>query len=767
MNYVQISEYRKRSFLASLHRVIIAIMISSALTSVNNRPVAAQVANPEHKSKLVENDARIDKIISQMTLEEKVAMLHGKNMFTSAGVERLGIADMNYADGPFGIREEMEPHSWNSLHLTNDSSTFFPTGSALAATWSEELAYAYGTGMAKEARLRGKDMILGPAINIQRLPTGGRTYEYLSEDPFLSSRLSVGYTKGVQDNGVAVCLKHYALNNQETNRGRVNVIVSPRAMREIYLPPFEAAVKEADAYGVMAAYNKVSGFWCSENDLLLNRILRDDWGFKGLVISDWGGVHSTVPAAMNGLDIEMPNPRYFGQPLLDSVKAGLVPVSVIDAKVKNILRVRFAIAPVPAEKANVSMTAQPEQSRIAYEIASKSIVLLKNSKSLLPLDLNKIKKIVVVGENANRKMASGGVGAGVKALYEVTPLQGLQAKAGARAQITFVKGYTMPARVRGQPVSFYADPDPVLVREAVEAAKGADIVLFFAGNNREVETEGSDRSTIKLPFGQDSLIKAISAVNTNIVTMVVAGAPVDLNTVIENSSALVYSWFNGTEGGNALADVLIGNISPSGKLPFTLPVSLEDSPAYALRNFPQTDSPVSEDIFVALTGERKPESVQNSTSNKDIAVYSEGLLVGYRWFDTKKLPVMYPFGFGLSYTTFEYKKIKSSRKEYGSREVIEISFRLKNAGKRDADEVAQLYVHRLDAKIEWPAKELKAFQRVPLKAGETKTVTMSIPVNHLRYWDEKAYDWKLENGEIELMIGNSSSNIRMIKKVKI
>jgi beta-glucosidase len=730
-----------------------------------------QAQSPEslHKSKLIENDAKIDKIIAQMTLEEKVAMLHGKNMFTSAGVERLGISDMIYSDGPFGIREEMEPHSWNSLHLINDSSTFFPTGSALAATWSKEVAYSYGVGMAREARLRGKDMLLGPAINIQRIPTGGRTYEYLSEDPFLSSRLSVGYTKGVQDQGVAVCLKHYALNNQETNRGKVNVIVSPRAMREIYLPPFEAAVKEADAYGVMAAYNKVGGFWCSENNLLQNKILRDEWGFKGMIISDWGGTHSTVAAAINGLDVEMPSPRYFGQPLLDSIKAGIVPISVIDAKVKNILRVRFAITPIPPEKATAVMTAQPEQSRIAYDIASKSIVLLKNSKSLLPLDLNKMKKIIVVGENATRKMASGGVGAGVKARYEVTPLQGLQQKIGSRAKITFVKGYSMPQRVRGgsNPSSANSNPDPILFQEAVEAAKGADIVLFIAGNNREVETEGSDRSIIKLPYGQDSLIKAIAEVNQNIVTIIVAGAPVDLNVVNEKSSSLVMSWFNGTEGGNALADVLLGNISPSGKLPFTLPLKLEDSPAYAMGNFPQTDSPISEDIFLSLVGEKRPESVQNNSSNKDIAAYSEGLLVGYRWFDTKKLPVMYPFGFGLSYTTFDYKKIKPSKEKYGSEESIEVTFELKNTGKKGADEVVQLYVHRLNAKIEWPFKELKAFQRVSLKAAESKTITLSIPVSQLRYWDEKAYDWKLENGEIELMIGTSSSDIRLTAKVKI
>ena len=721
-----------------------------------------------HESKLTVNDAKIDEIIAQMTLEEKIDMLHGKHMFTSAGGERLGIPDMVYADGPFGIREEMEPNSWNSLGLANDSSTFFPTGSALAATWSKDLAYAYGTGMAREARLRGKDMILAPAINIQRLPTGGRTYEYLSEDPFLSARLSVGYTLGVQDNGVAVCLKHYALNNQENNRGRVNVIVSPRAMREIYLPPFEAAVVEADAYGVMAAYNKVGGFWCSENDMLQNKILRDEWGFRGMIISDWGGVHSTVAAAMNGMDVEMPGNRFFGKALLDSVNAGIVPVAVIDAKVKNILRVRLAIEPVPAEKANAVMTAQPEQAKIAYDVASKSIVLLKNEASLLPLNLEKYKKILVVGDNANRTMALGGVGAGVKALYEVTPLQGLQSKIGGRAELTFVQGYNGFTREdRGMRKSPYTDPDPKLLQEAVKAAQNADLVLFMAGNNREVETEGSDRRAITLPSGQDSLIAAIAAVNPNIVTVLVTGAPVDLNVVNAKSPAIVVSWLNGTEGGNALADVLLGNISPSGKLPFTFPIKLEDSPAYALGNYPQTDSPISEDIFVALVGEKKPEAADKSASNRDIAVYSEDIYVGYRWFDTKQLPVMYPFGHGLSYSQFEYGPLSTTKEKYGNRESIEVSFELKNTGSFEADEVVQLYVHRPNATIEWPLKELKAFERVTLKAGESKTVNLTIPVDQLKYWDETSYDWLLEHGDIELMLGSSSADIHQTKKVSI
>jgi beta-glucosidase len=720
----------------------------------------------ERRSKLVANDVRIDEIIAGMTLEEKIAMLHGKHMFTSEGLPRLDIPELFYTDGPFGIREEMEPDSWNPLGLSNDSSTFFPTGSALAATWSEELAYAYGTGMAREARLRGKDMLLGPAINIQRLPTGGRTYEYLSEDPLLSARLSVGYTLGVQDNGVAACVKHFALNNQEMNRGMVDVIVSPRTMREIYLPPFEAAVVEGDAYGVMAAYNKVDGVWCSENDRLQNRILRDEWGFKGLIVSDWGGTHSTVNAALYGLDVEMPGGRLFGKALLDSVQAGIVPVEVIDQKVKNILRVRLAIEPVPPEQANASMTAKPEQAQIAYDIAANSIVLLKNEASMLPLDLNKHKKIAVIGENAVRTTALGGIGAGVKAYNEITPLAGLKNRIGDKAELLYAqayRGYTKQEREdwfnRPSP---YKDADAELLAEAVQVAGDADIVLFFGGDNREVQTEGADRTSITLPSGQDQVIEALAAANPKIISIFVTGAPLDLRIAERHSPAIVISWFNGSEGGHALADVLLGTISPSGKLPFTFPAKLEDSPAYALGNYPQI--PPGEDVFLNLMLNRAPTAEENERNK---AYYSEESLVGYRWFDTRDIEPLYPFGHGLSYTTFGYDKLRTSKEKYKAEDEIRVTFELKNNGNADADEVAQLYVSRIGATVEWPLKELKAFRRIRLKAGESKQVTLSFPVSKLRYWDESLYGWVLESSEIDLLIGSSSRDIRLTKRISI
>lgn len=705
----------------------------------------------------VDMDTQIQELTEQMTLEEKVGMLHGQTMFTSSGVERLNIAPIKYADGPFGIREELEPRSWAPLHLTTDSATFFPTGSALAATWSEDMARLYGKGMAEEARTRGKDMILGPAINIQRIPTGGRTYEYLSEDPFLSARLAVGYVHGVQENGAAACIKHYALNNQENNRGMVDVQVSERAMREIYLPPFQAAVEEAGAWGVMAAYNKVDGSWCAENEMLLNKILREEWGFRGMVISDWGGTHSTVKSALAGLDVEMPGDRFFGQALLDSVRIGAVPEDVINQKVANILRVRLNIDPVE-ETSHEQPVSTPEHGRMVYEIASKSIVLLKNEGSLLPLDLEKHPKIAVIGDNAIQKHATGGIGAGVKARYEVTPLEALQEKIGDKASLVFAQGYkgfSRKDRERGGilggvmltgtggmlsgSAAAGAKLDETLLAEALEAASGADLVLFFAGNNREVETEGADRMNIILPSLQDELMKKIAEVNPRIVTVVVTGAPVDLTTVADCSPAMLVSWFNGSEGGNALADVLLGNVVPSGKLPFTFPVRLEDSPAYALKTYP----------------------------NFDKAPYTEDIYVGYRWFDAQNIKPLYPFGHGLSYTTFAYASMETGKDIYDTDEVIKVTFQLENTGNYTAEEVVQLYVHRPDPKVEWPEKELKAFKRVSLDPGKSTKVTLEIPAEALRYWNETTDEWVSDPGKIEFLLGTSSRDIKLRKTISI
>ena len=740
--------------------------------------LAAGCASLSPQDRLTVNDKKINKIIAQMTLEEKVEMLHSKTNMSSEGVPRLGIQDIKYTDGPFGIREE-NGDGFRSLGWTLDSATYFPTGSALAATWSKEMAYKNGWAMGKEGRLRGKDIILGPAINIQRLPVGGRTYEYLSEDPVLSARLSVEYTKGSQDAGTAVCLKHYALNNQETDRGSVDVIADERTMREIYLKPFEAAVKEGGAMCVMPAYNKVNGFYCSENAHLNNEILRDEWGFKGMTVSDWGGTHSTMGAALGGLCVQMTGDNYFGQALIDSVRNGALDEAVVDAKVREILRLRFAIDPVPEDVANTIMTSQPETQKIAYEIAQKSIVLLKNEAGNLPIAKD-VKKIAVIGQNAVLTTAAGGIGAGVKTLYEISPLEGIQARAEkAGVEVVYAPGYkNYQMRMGwGRPSAGPVNPlvansidepaDPALLADAVALAKDADMVIFFGGTNKSIETEGSDRKNIDLPCGQNEVIKALYEANPNVATVLISGGPTDLRYLEPYSPAIVQGWWNGLEGGTALAEVLFGDIAPSGKLPFTFPLKLEDSPAYATGSFPGEGS--GEDLFTLMyrldaTGYTREQIQEYIASLPDpVSEYREGILVGYRWYDTKDVPVMYAFGHGLSYVEFEYGALTCKQKK----DKIQVSFDLKNLGNMEADEVPQLYVKRLDSKVERAEKELEAFERVALKAGETKNVTLEFPLSELAHWDNETNGWVLEPGKIEILVGSASNDIRQSIQTEI
>ena len=723
------------------------------------------------QDRLTVNDKKIDRIIAQMTLEEKVQMLHSKTIMSSEGVPRLGIQDIKYADGPFGVREEVgdgfRPKGWQT-----DSATYFPTGSALAATWSPDMAYACGNGIGEEARLRGKDVMLGPAINIQRLPVGGRSYEYLSEDPVLSAALAVGYVSGMQDAGTAACIKHFAVNNQETNRGSVDAQVDERTLREIYLKPFEAAVRVAGAMSVMPAYNKVNGYYCSENEHLLNEILRGEWGFKGFTVSDWGGTHSTMGAALHGLNVQMTGDNYLGQPVIDSIKAGVLSEKVVDDKVRELLRVRFAVEPIAEDQANTKLASRPESRQAALDIARKSIVLLKNDGSLLPVSKS-VKKIAVIGQNAVLNTQSGGVGAGVKSPYEVTPLMGIQRRAGNDIEIVYAPGYkNFPGR-RWGPAPATVDPlvataidepaDPALLAEAIAAAQDADLVFFFAGTNKSIETEGSDRRDIKLPVGQEEVAAALAEANPNLVTVIISGGPCDLQEVVKSSKAMVQGWWNGIEGGTALAEVLFGDIAPSGKLPFTFPVKLEDSPAYAMGNFPNAE-PTGGDLFTEryrqdITAQQGRRAQRPSPESK----YTEGSLVGYRWFDTKNVPVMYAFGHGLSYVGFEYGTMKVS----SGKKAVKVTFDITNTGSMAADEVVQLYVSRLDSKVEWPAKELKAFERVSLGAGETKTVTLEIPADNLRYWNVDTNAWTLEHGRLELLLGSASDDIRQKAETKI
>lgn len=678
-------------------------------------------------------EQKVDSILSLLTLEEKIALLHGNGMFTSAGVARLKIPELYYTDGPFGIREELDPVNWKPLQWTNDSATFFPTGSALAATWNPEIALDYGISIGEEARTRGKDFLLGPAVNIARTPLNGRTFEYMSEDPFLNAQLAVNYIKGVQQCGVAACIKHFALNNQETNRDFVNVKVDKRTMNEIYLPAFKAAVLDAHVMGVMTAYNKVNGSYCAENDYLVNQLLKKSWGFQGVVMSDWGGTHSTIPSALSGLDVEMgtTDGTYFGLKLLNAVRAGLVPMNIIDDKVRRVLRVMLFTQRVPVNS-NAQLST-PKHLHTAYEVASQSIVLLKNEKHLLPLEVNKIKRIAVIGENAIHKQATGGFGATVKTKYEITPLAGLEHFLGDKVKIEFAQGYKStfeeldPKTKIGKPRNI---ADTALIRVAVEKAKMSDVAIIFVGTNHEVESESWDRNSLTLPFGQDALIQAVSATNPNTIVVVVAAAPVDLNVSVKVAPCILYAWYNGSEGGNAMADVLFGKINPSGKLPMSFPVKLEDSPAHALHAYPGDSS----------------------------VAYKEGILVGYRWYETKRIKPLFSFGYGLSYSNFQFAGMHPDKPVYSKQDTIEVEVDLKNKGPLDGYETVQLYVHSYKSSVLRPEKELKAFKKVLLSSNQGAKVILKFNAAALAYYNEENDNWEVEPGKYKLEVGNSSGD---------
>lgn len=690
--------------------------------------------------------ARISSILSKMSLEEKIAMVHANGLFSSAGVKRLGIPDLVSADGPLGVREEVKP-GWGSANLTTDSATFFPNGSAVAATWNPELAYRFGHDMGEEARARGKHIMLAPAFNITRTPLNGRTYEYYSEDPLLNSRLAVSAVKGIQSQHVAACIKHFAVNNQEINRGVIDVNLDERALHEIYLPAFKAAVVEGDAWTLMTAYNKLRGVYCSENDYLLNQILKKAWKFQGLVMSDWGGTHSTVAAAKYGLDLEMGSGEnydkyFFAEPLLKAVKDGHVNIKVIDDKVRRILWVmmKTSLSPgLPKGKMNTT-----DHSKTVYDIAAESIVLLKNTQNLLPLQLNTLKRIAVIGDNATRTFHLGGFGAGVKARYEVTGLQGLKNRLPSAVAVHFAQGYTGSYRPAGD-ISVNTEThgaDATLIKEAVEVAKQSDVAILFVGGNRDYESESRDRKDLSLPFGEQALVDAVTAVNPKTIVIVVGGAPYDLNAIKKNNHTILWSWYNGSENGNALADVLLGKVNPSGKLPFTFPAQLEDVPAHAF----------GLDVY----------------PGRDLKqTYKEGILVGYRWFDTKQIEPLFPFGYGLSYTKFELSALTVGKPTYKQNETINVRVEVRNTGGYSGKETVQLYVSKLGSKVERAEKELKGFKKVNVEAGKSTIVSIQIPVKDLAYFDVKSKEWIIEPGRYRIAAGASSRQISATEIINV
>lgn len=718
--------------------------------------VATGCCNPTEGKKTMTNktlslayEKEITRIIESLSLEEKVALLHGNGKFTSAGLPKFGIPEVQYTDGPLGIREEISRDSWNPAGLTTDSAVFFPATSALAATWNTVLAYKYGVAMGMEARARNKDVLLAPAINIVRSPICGRNYEYFSEDPFLISRMVIPYIQGVQEQDVAACVKHFAVNNQETYRGTIDVNASERALREIYLPGFKAAITEGGSYAIMGAYNKFRGSYLCENEYFLNNILRKEWGFRGIVISDWGAVHHTVESALAGLDIEMGTEApykdyYFNDPLLEAVKKGKIEEKIIDEKVRRILRVLMNCKiGKPGRKAGKINT--PANQQLVYDVAAESVVLLKNSTGILPLNPAEIRTLAVIGDNATETFANGGFGAGVKAKYEVTVLQGLQNRLGKSVDLKFAQGYreqylrgTDPTQVFGREAD--PEPDPELINEAIRTAASCDAAIVVIGTNRRLDTEGNDRHDMLLPFGQNVLVNAVIRANPNTIVVVIAGGPFDLRGIEEKATALLWTWFGGSEHGNAVADIILGRINPSGKLPYTIPRKLEDSPAHALNAFPGDSQKVD---------------------------YLEDVLVGYRWFDTRGIQPMYPFGFGLSYTSFEYTGCQIDKAIYSPKDTIILTCTIKNTGNRAGSEVIQVYSSVPQQVINRPAKELKGFAKANLNPGEEKKVQIPIGVNDLFWYDENEKGWKLESGRYSLRIGSSSRDIRLEAKLDI
>lgn len=707
-------------------------------------------------------EERVQDALGRMTTEEKIAIIHAQSKFSSPGVQRLGIPELWCTDGPHGIRPEVFWDEWNQAGWTNDSCTAFPALTCLAATWNPEMAALYGKSIGEEARYREKDVLLGPGVNIYRTPLNGRNFEYMGEDPYLASVMVVPYIKGVQSNGVAACVKHYALNNQEQRRHTTDVDLSDRALYEIYLPAFKAAVTEGDSWSIMGSYNLYKGRHVCQNSRLLKDILRDEWGFDGAVISDWGAVHNTSQAIDGGLDLEfgswtnglsegMKNAydSYFmAYPYLKLIKEGKVDTKELDKKAANVLRLIFRTAMNPSKPFG-SMNS-PAHIAAARRIAGEGIVLLKNDGNLLPLDLDGKKKIVVVGENAIKMMTVGGGSSSLKARREVTLLDGLKHRVGKDVDVVYVRGYVGDPvmeqdGLKVQDLSDSRSADELLA-EAVDAARGADYVVYVGGLNKapHQDCEDADREGLGLPYGQDRLISELAKVNSNLVVVNLSGNAVAMPW-IKNVPAVVQGWFIGSEAGNAITDVLSGDVNPSGKLPFTFPMSLADVGAHAAGEYPGNKADLD-------ASEQRGDTIRE--------YYNDDIFVGYRWADKEKTTPLFPFGHGLSYTTFEYGKPTADKKTMTADGNITVTVQLKNVGNREGSEIVQLYIADKKSSLPRPVKELKGFKKVKLAPGEDKTVSFIVDKTALSFFDDKKHQWIAEPGKFEAIVGASSRDIK-------
>lgn len=735
-----------------MNNKLITTLAAVALTFVG-----ATAATPVYLDPSKPLEERVEDALQRMTLEEKVGVLHAQSKFCSRGVQRLGIPELWTTDGPHGIRPEVLWDEWEQAAWTNDSCVAFPALTALAATWNPALAELYGRSLGEEALYRGKDVVLGPGVNIYRTPLNGRNFEYMGEDPLLASRMVVPYIKGLQSNGVAACVKHYALNNNEVNRHTSNVIVDDRTLYEIYLPAFKAAVTEGGAWSIMGSYNLYQNQHGCHNKRLLCDILRDEWSFDGVVISDWGGTHDTAEAVENGLDLEfgswtngLTNGRsnaydnyYLADPYLKMLREGKADMATLDNKVRNVLRLIFRTA-MKSDKGFGSLCSD-EHYAAARRIGAEGIVLLRNKGNLLPLDPSKPQNILVVGENAVKMMTVGGGSSSLKVQRETSPLDGLRAQAPAGSTVVWERGYVGDPTgeyngvTSGQDLSESRSADR-LIADAADAARRADVVIFVGGLNKATgqDCEDSDRESLALPYNQDAVIEALVAANPHTVVVNVSGNAVAMPWA-DKVPAILQAWFLGSESGNSLADVIFGHVNPSGKLPMTFPVRLDDVAAHAVGEYPGTKRADSDIVDIR---------------------YNEGVLVGYRWFDTKKIRPLFAFGHGLSYTTFGYGKLSADASKIGPDGAMTLSVDVTNTGSRAGAETIQLYISDTKASVKRPAKELKNFAKIYLEPGQTKTVTFTVRPSDLAFFDAGAHAWKAEPGEFRAHVGAASDDIR-------
>ncbi len=728
------------------------ILCSSALTLDAAVPVYLDDSKPIEE--------RVEDALSRMTLREKINIIHAQSKFSAPGVPRLGIPEIWCTDGPMGVRPEVLWDEWEQAKWTNDSCTAFPSLTALAATWNPDMAELYGKSIGEEARYRNKSVILGPGINVYRTPLNGRNFEYMGEDPYLISQMVVPYVKGVQSNGVAACVKHFALNNNEINRHTSNPIVDDRTLYEIYLPGFRAAAQEGDAWSFMGGYNLFRGEHASYNPILMNDILKGEWGWDGAVISDWGAVHDTRTAVSGGLDMEfgswtngLTNGRsnaydnyFLAEPYLKGIQDGTYSTTELDDKVRRVLRLTFRTA----MDRNRPFGAMGSDEHVAAcrEIGEEGIVLLQNRNNLLPVDLDKVKRIAVIGENAIKMMTVGGGSSSLKARYEITPLDGLKARVGDKAEIIYARGYVGDPTgeyngvVTGQNLDDPRSPQE-LRDEAVRVARDADIVLFFGGLNKSnhQDCEDTDRETLDLPYNQNELIEAIAAANPRTAVINISGTGVAMPWK-DKVDAIVQAWYLGNETGNALASVLTGDINPSGKLPYTYYASLDQCGAHKLGEYP---------------GHPGIDELGNKVMDMP---YNEGIFVGYRFTDKNKLKPTFPFGHGLSYTEFKYGKASIDRTSGTADDTFTVTVPVTNIGDRAGKETVQLYISDLKSTLPRPVKELKGFRKIALQPGETADVKFEITSDALKFFDPDKHAWVCEPGAFEALIGASATDIR-------